>query len=183
MLPRGDHTGRTVRRGMDTPSGGGPFGAGGRPIRPATVLARRATVLAVAVLTIGAGGCDQVSDAAGRLPAEVRSEAQRRAQEQVDEVRDRVGDEVAERVQSAVREYGGSIDADRVCELVADDRLTSAERGRLEVAVELAEALGLPPEVVGPAGDLLTTTNGATDQVGDLVEGCKSVGASLEEGS
>lgn len=144
---------------------------------------RRVTVVTVAVLSIGAAACDQVSDAAGSLPAELRSEAQRRAQEQVNEVRDRVGDEVADRVQSAVREYGGSIDVDSVCELVADDRLTGAERGRLQVAVELAEALGLPPEVVGPAGDLLTTTSGATDQVGDMVDGCKTVGASLQEGS
>lgn len=154
---------------------------GGRRARRRT--ARRLLVLAMTVLAIGAAGCDQVSDAAGSLPGDIRSEAQRRAQEQVDDVRARVGDEVAQRVQDAVAEYGGSVDVDRVCELVADDRLTSAERGRLEVAVELADAVGLPPEVVGPAGELLTTTNGATDQVGEMVDACKSVGASLQEGS
>lgn len=154
--------GRTWRRA------GGPRATG-----------RRTLVATAAVVAVVATGCDAVEDAAGDLSGAAASEAQR----QVDRVRDRVGDEVAARVQDAVVQYGGTIDVDRVCELVGDDRLTNSERGRLEVAVELADALGLPSDIVGPAGDLLDTTSGATDRVEGLVEACKAAGASFQDGS
>lgn len=150
---------------------------GHRPRRPRHL--RRAAIAGMVGLALLAAGCDVVEGAAGDLSGAAASEAQR----QVDRVRDRVGDEVAARVQDAIAEYGGTIDVDRVCELVGDDRLTSSERGRLEVAVELADALGLPSDIVGPAGDLLDTTSGATNRVEGLVEACRAAGASLQDGS
>jgi hypothetical protein len=160
-------------------------GAGGttRRRRGRRWRARHALVAATAVLALVGTGCDAVGDAVGDAAGELSGAAASEAQRQVDRVRDRVGDEVAERVQDAVVQYGGTIDVDRVCELVGDDRLTNSERGRLEVAVELADALGLPADVVGPAGELLDTTSGATDRVGDLVEACKAAGASMQDGS
>lgn len=146
--------------------------------RPTPSRAGRAIVVA-ATLAMVVTGCDAVEQAAGGLSDQAASEAQR----QVDRVRDRVGEEAAERLRVAVEEYGGNIDVDRVCELVGDDRLTNSERGRLEVAVELADALGLPADVIGPARQLLESTTGATTQVEGLVEACRQAGASLQDGS
>lgn len=152
----------------------------GRTSRRATgrPLAQRTMVL-VAVLALVVTGCAAVEEAAGGLSGQAASEAQR----QVDRVRDRVGEQAADRVRTAVEEFGGNIDVDRVCELVGDDRLTSSERGRLEVAVELADALGLPADVIGPARQVLESTTGATNQVEGLVEACRHAGASLQDGS
>lgn len=107
------------------------------------------------------------------------------AQQVTDDLRERAGSEVEQAVQDqvdqALERFGGSVDVERICELVADDRLTGAERGRLEVAVEVGEALGLPPEVTSAGKQVLEASDGATDRVGDLSDACAEAGASTGE--
>lgn len=126
-------------------------------------------MLAVAAMLVLAGCGGDLGSRTRDVASEVRSQAEGRLDEAV---QDRI-DEARER-------FGGAVDVDRVCALVADDRLTASERGRLEVAVELGEALGLPADVTSAARTVLDVTEGATTQVGDLSAACAEAGARLE---
>lgn len=118
------------------------------------------------LVVIALAGCDTVGE---------------QAQQVTDDLREQAGSEldqaVQDQVDQALERFGGTVDVDRVCALIADDRLTGAERGRLEVAVEVGEALGLPEQVTSAGRQVLDTTDGATDRVDDLADACLEVGA------
>lgn len=128
----------------------------------------RRTSLAIG-LVVAMAGCGGLQDQTRDLAADSRSEAI-----------GRVGDAVVPRLEQAREQFGGRVDVNRVCALVADDRLTGAERGRLEVAVELGEALGLPADLTTAGRTVLDATDGATDRVDGLVEACRTAGADLQ---
>lgn len=126
--------------------------------------------LATLVVAVALAGCGGDLETRTREAAdEVRSQAE-----------GRVDDALRERLDEARERFGGAVDVDRVCELVADERLTAGERGRLEVAVELGEALGLPSEVTTAGRRILDVTDGATGRVEDLSAACAEVGARVE---
>ena len=130
--------------------------------RPSRLLGLVTLATAVAALA----GCGAVGDQVDQLSEDVRT----RAASELDRA-------VQDQVDRALEQFGGSVDVDRLCELVADDRLTAGERGRLEVAVEVGEALGLPESVTSAGRQVLDTTDGATDRVGDLATACAEAGA------
>jgi hypothetical protein len=132
-------------------------------------MSRRSALAATLLAVVPLAGCAGLEDATRDVAGEVRSQAEGRVDEAM---QDRLAD-VRER-------FGGAVDVDRVCALVADDRLSAGERGRLEVAVELGEALGLPAEVTTAARTVLDATDGATTRVDDLSRACAEVGARLE---
>lgn len=140
---------------------------GRAPVRRAGPAGGRFTlgVLAVVVAVAGAACGDDLQARTQDLADQVQSEA-----------RERIDDEVQAAIDQARERFGGAVDVDRVCELVADQRLTAPERGRLEVAVELGEALGLPPDLTTAGRTVLRTTDGATGQVEQLTETCQTLG-------
>ncbi len=126
----------------------------------------RAAVVGIGLAAVSLAGCEAVGDQARQVSDDVRS----RAASELDQA-------VRDQVDRALEQFGGSVDVDRLCELVADDRLTSGERGRLEVAVEVGEALGLPADVTEAGRRVLDTTDGATERVDDLAMACAELGA------
>ena len=139
-----------------------------RPARGVLRLGLPTLALALSGLLVA---CGAVEESARGLASEARAEGR----EQLDEA-------VRQRVDEAVERFGGSVDVDRLCELVADDRLTASERGRLSLAVDVAEALGLPADVVAAAEQVLASTDGATTRVEDLSAACREAGANLGGG-
>lgn len=137
-----------------------------------TVVARRGRrvvgSLLAAVAGVALASCGDVESRTREVASDVRSQAEGRIdeamQERLDDARDR---------------FGGAVDVDRVCDLVADDRLTGPERDRLVVAVELGETLGLPSELVTGGRAVLSATDGETGQVGALRDACDGLGADL----
>lgn len=138
--------------------------------RPAATRRPVLVVLPAAVALAGCGGDleTRTRDAA----SEVRSQAE-----------GRIDEALQARLDDARERFGGTVDVDRVCELVADDRLTASERGRLGVAVELGEAFGLPADVTTAARTVLEATDGATTRVEDLSAACADVGARITDTS
>lgn len=133
--------------------------------RRAAGVARRGLVV---VLLVALSACAQVDEATQDLPVS-RSEAQ-----------ERVGDAVLGRLDQAREAFGAEVvDVERVCALVEDDRLSDGERDRLELAVEVAESLGLPADVTVAARTVLDASDGATDRVGDLLAACRDAGVEL----
>lgn len=114
--------------------------------------------------------------------ADVEESARGLASEAVADGREQLEAAVRARVEEAATRFGGAVDVDRLCELVADGRLTASERGRLSLAVDVADALGLPEGVVTAATQLLERTDGATTRVDDLAAACREAGASLTDG-
>ncbi len=126
--------------------------------------------VALALVVVAIGGCGQLGDGTQDLPTS-RAEAE-----------GRVGDAVIGRLDQAREAFGGEIDVDQVCSLVADDRLTWSERDRLEAAVQLGDTLGLPSAVTDAGSSILDATDGATDRVGDLRAACAEAGADMSAG-
>lgn len=125
-----------------------------------------------AVLAVGLAGCSSDLEGATRdLADQVESEA-----------RARVDDVVEGQLDELRTQFGGAVDVERVCALVGDERLTNPERGRLELAVELGEALGLPDDLTTAGRTVLTTSDGATTQVEELSQACARLGADVGSG-
>lgn len=119
----------------------------------------------MAVVVLSACGGD-LETRTRNAASEVRSQAGGR----IDEVKQERLDDVRER-------FGGAVDVDRVCDLVADERLTGPERDRLAMAVELGDALGLPSDLADAGRAVLAATDGETGQVGALRDACEDLGA------
>lgn len=116
------------------------------------------------LVVVALAGCDILGDRTGQLADEVTS----RGASELDQA-------VRDRVDAALERFGGSVDVQRVCELVADDRLTEAEREPLEAAIAVGDELGLPAAVIEAGRRVLDATDGATDRVAALVDACGDV--------
>ncbi len=125
---------------------------------------RRGVVVAVAAVLLA--GCGDLESRTREAASDVRSQAE-----------GRVDEAMQERLDDARERFGGAVDADRVCGLVADDRLTGPERDRLVVAVELGQTLGLPSELLTAGRAVLSATDDEAGQVGALRDACADLGA------
>lgn len=129
---------------------------------------QRPAGMALVIAAIVLAGCGDLESRTREAASDVRSQAE-----------GRIDEAMQERLDDARERFGGAVDVDRVCGLVADDRLTGPERDRLAVAVELGEAFGLPTELVTAGRAVLSATDGETGQVGALRDTCAGLGADL----
>jgi hypothetical protein len=134
--------------------------------------------VAIAAALVLSGCGTNVADVAASEAARLRERAESEAAERVGQARERLEGEARERFDDAVREWGGDVDVDAICDMVRDRRLTPAERRTLELVVSNGLQFGVPLPLVQAAEVVVQLNDNATDeQVATMIRACREVGA------